>query len=155
MLRERADRRRASARRWRLDGQLVCVGQRLIAWAAIALLCAGPSIPVVHAGGNPSNGAEVFKACRACHLVGPGAKHTVGPVLDGVVGRRIGSAPGYTYSRGLQELASASGVWTPQLLDAYLADPKSFVPNGKMAFIGLARKSDRDDVIAYLRSLAK
>lgn len=107
------------------------------------------------ADGDPQRGAKLFNACRSCHLVGPGARHSIGPVLNDIVGRRVGAVAGYTYSRGMQELSAAVGVWTPELLDRYLADPKAYVPNGKMAFPGVPERADRADIIAYLRSLAR
>jgi cytochrome c len=101
------------------------------------------------------NGANVFKKCRACHLVGEKAKHAVGPMLNNVVGREAGSAAGYNYSDNIRELGQAGLVWTTESLNRYLENPKSVVPKGKMAFPGIADPKNRVDVIEYLRSLSE
>ncbi len=92
-------------------------------------------------------GEKDFVVCRACHQIGPGAKNAVGPVLNGVVGRKAGTYPGYTYSDANRD----SGiVWTPEELDKYLASPQTVVPHTKMIFPGLKDEQKRKDVIAYL-----
>jgi cytochrome c len=92
-------------------------------------------------------GEKDFVVCRACHQIGPGAKPAVGPVLNGVVGRKAGTYPGYTYSEANRD----SGlVWTPEELDKYLASPQTVVPHTKMIFPGLKDEKKRKNVIAYL-----
>jgi cytochrome c len=92
-------------------------------------------------------GEKDFLVCRACHQVGPGAKVAVGPVLNGVVGRKAGTYPGYQYSPANKD----SGiVWTPEELDKYLTSPQTVVPHTKMIFPGLKDEQKRKDVIAYL-----
>jgi cytochrome c len=92
-------------------------------------------------------GEKDFVVCRACHQIGPGAKIAVGPVLNGVVGRKAGTYAGYTYSDANRD----SGlVWTPEELDKYLASPQTVVPHTKMIFPGLKDEKKRKNVIAYL-----
>jgi cytochrome c len=92
-------------------------------------------------------GEKDFLVCRACHQIGPGAKIAVGPVLNGVVGRKAGTYPGYAYSPANKD----SGiVWTPEELDKYLTNPQAVVPHTKMIFPGLKDDQKRKDVIAYL-----
>ena len=92
-------------------------------------------------------GEKDFVVCRACHQIGPDAKIAVGPVLNGVVGRKAGSYPGFQYSEANRD----SGiVWTPEELDKYLESPQTFVPHTKMIFPGLKDPQKRKDVIAYL-----
>jgi cytochrome c len=92
-------------------------------------------------------GEKVFLVCRACHQIGPNAKNAVGPVLNGVVGRKAGTAPDFKYSDANRD----SGiVWSPEELDKYLTDPQKVVPKTKMIFPGLKDKQKRADVIAYL-----
>lgn len=110
--------------------------------------------PTVHAG-DAASGADVFKKCRACHLVGDNARHAVGPALNGIVGSKAGSAEGYPYSDNLRELGQSGMLWTEEQLGRYLENPKAVVPKGKMAFPGLADPQDRADLIAYLKTLAK
>jgi cytochrome c len=92
-------------------------------------------------------GEKDFMVCRACHQIGPGAKIAVGPVLNGVVGRKAGTFPGYAYSPANKD----SGiVWTPEELDKYLTNPQAVVPKTKMIFPGLKDDQKRKDVIVFL-----
>ena len=43
-------------------------------------------------------GEKVFGVCKTCHQIGESAKNGVGPVLNGLIGRKSGSVPGYSYS---------------------------------------------------------
>src|SRR5262249_16467565 len=99
------------------------------------------------ADGDAEAGKQVFKKCHACHNVGEGAHNAVGPVLNGIVGRKAGTYEGYNYS----DANKNSGItWDAAGLDEYLKDPKAKVPGTKMAFPGLPNDKDRADVIAYL-----
>jgi cytochrome c len=104
---------------------------------------------------NAENGADVFKKCRACHLVGDTAKHAVGPALNNLLGRKAGSSEGYTFSDNMRELGQGGLVWSETELGRYLENPKAVVPRGKMAFPGIPDAQDRADVIAYLRTFTK
>jgi cytochrome c len=96
---------------------------------------------------NAGAGEKGFSVCRACHQIGPGAAIAVGPVLNGIVGRKAGTFPGYTYSPANKD----SGiVWTPEELDKYLTNPQTVVPHTKMIFPGIKDDQKRKDVIAYL-----
>ncbi|WP_428488922.1 c-type cytochrome [Rhodopila sp.] len=93
-------------------------------------------------------GEKDFVVCRACHQVGPGAKNAVGPVLNGVVGRKAGTYPDFDYSSANKD----SGIiWTPQALDKYLTSPQTVVPHTKMIFPGLRDAQKRKDVISFLQ----
>lgn len=93
-------------------------------------------------------GEKVFAKCKVCHQIGEHAKNFVGPVLNGVVGRKAGTYPGYNYS----EANKNSGiVWTEANLKTYLKDPQKMVPGTKMVFPGLSSEQDIDNVIAYLK----
>ncbi len=93
-------------------------------------------------------GEKVFAKCKICHQIGEGAKNMVGPVLNGVVGRKAGSYPGYHYS----EANEKSGItWDEAELKKYLKDPKGVVPGTKMVFPGLQSDDDVANVIAYLK----
>lgn len=92
-------------------------------------------------------GEKVFAKCKACHMVGEGAKNRVGPMLNGIMGREAGTVEGFTYSPAMAE----SGlIWDAETLHAFLADPKGTVPKTKMAFAGLKKPEDRDAIVAYL-----
>jgi cytochrome c len=93
-------------------------------------------------------GEKVFAKCKICHQIGEGAKNMVGPVLNGVVGRKAGTYEGYHYS----DANKNSGItWDEATLKEYLKDPKAKVPGTKMVFPGLKSDDDIANVIAYLK----
>jgi cytochrome c len=93
-------------------------------------------------------GEKVFLKCKACHQIGEGAKNAVGPVLNGVVGRKAGTYPDYSYS----DANKNSGLtWDEATLKEYLKNPRAKVPGTKMIFPGLTKEEDIDNVIAYLK----
>jgi cytochrome c len=95
-------------------------------------------------------GARVFRSqCSICHSPQPG-RNIIGPSLFGVVGRHSGIIPDFHYSSANR----ASGlVWTPPILDKYLAAPRDLVPGTLMSYPGLKDEHARNDLIAYLASL--
>ena len=95
-------------------------------------------------------GEKVFKKCSACHKVGEGAKNASGPMLNGVVGKAVAAMDGFKYSPAMTDAGASGMVWDAATLDAYLADPKGFIPKNKMSFAGLKKPEDRAAVIAYL-----
>ncbi|PHP66308.1 hypothetical protein CSC94_15400 [Zhengella mangrovi] len=118
---------------------------------AVAMVPAPQPVTVAMAGaGDVARGAKVFAKCKACHTDDEGGKDKVGPNLWSVVDRPVASRPGFKYSRAMQ--AKSGETWRREQLDAYLADPKTFIPKNKMAFAGLKKADDRRDVIAYLAS---
>ncbi len=102
--------------------------------------------------GNAAHGAIVFKQCKVCHAVGPGAKAGVGPEQNNLIGSKAGSRPGYNYSPAMKAAGEKGLVWTEENLDKYLENPKALVPGTKMIFPGLKNPQDRADVIAYLKT---
>ena len=104
-----------------------------------------------HADGDAALGEQVFKKCAACHTAAD-KTNKVGPFLFGVVGRKVATADGYSYSDGMKEYGATGAVWDEKTLDTYLTDPKAVVAKTKMAFAGLKEKADRDNLIAYLKT---
>ncbi|MFM1816796.1 MAG: hypothetical protein RLZ98_3491 [Pseudomonadota bacterium] len=102
---------------------------------------------------DAEKGATVFRQkCFQCHRVGAGAKNLIGPQLNGVVGRAATSVQGFNYSP-IQRKKKAEGlVWTPENLDKYLESPRKFMPGTRMAFVGLPKPDDRQNIIAYLKT---
>ncbi len=121
------------------------------AFAAAAFAPAAQAAPAAAVpAGDAVHGAVVFNQCKVCHVADKGVNR-VGPSLFGVVGRKSGSAPGYTYSAANKN----SGItWTTDKLFAYLEAPQKMVPGTKMAFAGLKNPKDRADVIAFLKTKA-
>ena len=120
----------------------------LAAIAGLALTTAA------QAEGDAAKGEQVFKRCAACHAVGPDAKNKVGPQLNGIVGRQMGSVEGYAYSKPLMDKAAEVGTWDEAEISAYITDPSAFLGGrGKMAQ-KFAKEEDRLNVIAYLKTYA-
>jgi cytochrome c len=114
-----------------------------IAWALLA---------------HPAKGADLargdqlfFSYCSRCHSLEP-ARHLSGPSLAGIVGRKAGTAEGFQhYSDALK---SANLVWDEQTLDALIAGPTALIPGIQMRFPGVPDPQKRQDLIAYLKSVA-
>ena len=98
---------------------------------------------------STGRGENSAKKCAACHTFGKGEPNRVGPNLYGVVGRPKGTEGGFDYSAALK---AKGGKWTVEDLNAFIANPKGFVPGTKMTFTGVPRGSERADVIAFLNS---
>ena len=120
----------------------------IIAFTAAASI-AGPAL----AEGDAAAGEKVFNKCKACHTVEDG-KNKVGPSLHSVIGRTPASVEGFKYSKGM-EAFGADHVWDEETLSAYLEAPKTIVEGTKMAFVGLKKPEDRDNVIAYLKQFSE
>ncbi|MFD1695348.1 c-type cytochrome [Roseibium aestuarii] len=121
---------------------------RLFAAAAVIGLALTAS---AHADGDAAKGEKVFKKCAACHAVGEGAKNKVGPVLNGVIGRHAAAIEDFKYSKAMVDKGAEGLVWDEATLATYLEKPKDLVPGTKMAFAGLKKEDEREDVIAYLK----
>src|SRR5215217_3902371 len=97
---------------------------------------------------DAANGEKVFAQCRACHQIGPTAKNAVGPVLNGVIGRKAGTVEGYNYSPANKN----SGLtWDEATFSEYIKDPKAKVPGTKMIFAGVKDEQKIKDLTAYLK----
>jgi cytochrome c len=105
------------------------------------------------AGGDPVNGAAVFRKCAACHSIEKNV-HKVGPSLYGVVDRPAASAAGYFYyTAAIKAFGAAGNRWDETTLTAFLkGKARDFLPGTNMAFAGLRKPGDIADVIAYLHS---
>lgn len=107
---------------------------------------AGPAFEELYAAADAASGEKVFAKCKACHKV-DGTDGT-GPHLNGIVDRPKASVAGFGYSAALTEMASQA--WTPENLDGFLTNPKSYAPGTKMSFAGLPKPEDRANLIAWL-----
>lgn len=120
---------------------------KLVIAAALITFAAAPAM----AEGDAAAGKKVYNKCKTCHSLEAG-KNKLGPNLAGIIGREAGSVEGYKYS---EAMASSGIVWDEATLDAFLAKPKEVVPKSKMAFAGLKKEKQRQDVIAYLKEAAQ
>ena len=106
-------------------------------------------IAALMAMGDIATGEKVFKKCAACHSIVKGGKNNIGPALYNVVGRKMGSISDYKYSKALIAYGEEK-EWTFEELNGFLTKPSKWIKNGKMAFAGLRKESDRASVIKYL-----
>ena len=103
-----------------------------------------------HAAGDARTGAALFNRCSICHSNAKGAPNRLGPNLFGVVGRKAGTYPGFSYSAAMKR---AGFVWAPAKLMDYLTAPQKVVPGNNMPFAGIADAKQRADIVAYLATL--
>ncbi|ETD81463.1 c-type cytochrome [Rhodobacter capsulatus] len=95
-------------------------------------------------------GRQFFDAnCHRCHSVEADRK-SYGPLLEGVVGRRAGSFPGYPYSKAL---AASGFVWTKGAIRAWIEANDQLVPGTKMRHVGITDPTVQDFIVEYLASL--
>ena len=93
-------------------------------------------------------GEKDFAICKACHQIGETAKNAVGPVLNGVIGRKAGTYPGYNYS----DANKNSGLtWDEATFREYIRDPKAKVPGTKMSFAGIKDEQKINDLLAFIK----
>jgi cytochrome c len=121
---------------------------QILAKIALTIIIATITANPVLGAGNPEKGTEIYKQCIACHSLEP-ELHLTGPSLAGVFDRKAGTVPGFLrYSNALK---NADVVWTAESLDAWLKNPRDFIPNNLMLFKGISEPQARQDLIAYLK----
>lgn len=118
--------------------------------AAVSLMAVGLLSSQAFADGDATKGKAVFARCAICHNVEKDGGNGVGPNLFGIVGRKSGIAEGFNYSAAMK---NAHITWTEDNLAKYIAGPAKMVPGNKMAFGGIAQKSQITDVVEYLETL--
>jgi len=111
----------------------------------------GPEDPLAGYAGDP--GAQVFRACVACHTLKPDEGNRAGPTLNGIFGRRIASLPGYNFSDALKHLDI---VWTPETVaKLFELGPASFTPGTKMPDQRIGAPGDRAALVEFLERATK
>lgn len=93
-------------------------------------------------------GEASFKKCLPCHAVGEDARNKVGPVLNGLEGRRSGSIEGYSYSEANRK---AGIVWNAESFKYYIRNPRARIPGTKMVFAGIRSENEIAALWDYLR----
>jgi cytochrome c len=112
------------------------------------VLLALAGLPAVAQAQDVANGQKAFAQCRACHQVGEKARNGVGPVLNGVIGRKAGTYAGYNYS----DANKNSGiVWDDATFLEYIKNPRAKIPGTKMVYVGLKDEKRAKDLLAYLK----
>lgn len=122
------------------------IGVALLLGTGAETLAAPASAP---AQAQVDAGRRLFARCTNCHEVGAGARNGFGPQLNGIVGRKAGSAPAYAYSPALKQ---AGFVWNEQKLVAFIRDSEKVVPGNKMRFLSFMSEKQAAEIVAYLRT---
>ena len=116
----------------------------LIATAAV-LLAASTATGLAQ---DVEKGQNAFKKCLPCHNIGPGAKNKIGPELNGLDGRKAGTAPDFSYS----DANKNSGlIWDEATFKEYIKDPRAKIPGTKMIFAGIKNEQEITDLWAYIK----
>jgi cytochrome c len=97
-------------------------------------------------------GKTSFNKCLACHAIGEGAKNKVGPQLNGLDGRKSGTAADYNYS----DANKNSGIsWNEAVFKEYIKDPRAKIPGTKMTFAGIKSENEINDLWAFIAQYDK
>jgi cytochrome c len=112
-------------------------------------LALAAGLPVAAHAQDAEAGKAVFTVCKACHAVGEGAKNMIGPVLNGVIGRKSGTYAEFNYSDAMK---GAGLTWDEATFAEYIANPKTKVPGNKMVYAGQKDEQKVKDLIAFLKT---
>jgi cytochrome c len=115
-----------------------------------AVALGAPEDPLAAYAGEA--GAEVFRACVACHTLSPDEGNRAGPTLAGIFGRRIATLPGYNFSEALKRLDI---VWTPETVaKLFEIGPAAYTPGTKMPEQRIGSAEDRKALTDFLAKAA-
>lgn len=124
----------------------------------MSILAATAIMSVVSIGyanaADVKKGKRVFNKCKACHTLVEN-KHRIGPSLHGIFGRTAGTTPKYKYSKAMKKAGENGIVWTEKTLTEYLVKPRTYIKGTKMAFAGIKKKSDMENLMAFLKGATK
>ena len=122
-------------------------------WSILITLAGLMAATSVNAeSGDAAKGEKVFQQCKTCHTLEKGGKNGVGPNLFNVLGRKAGGVDGFNYSDAMK---TSGIVWNEAILAEYVGNPKQRIPNNKMAFVGIKKQDQLDDLIAYLKKVGQ
>jgi cytochrome c len=97
-------------------------------------------------------GETSFRKCRACHSIGVGAQNKIGPLLNGIDGRKCGSVGGYSYSEANR---NCPFTWTEAVFLDYIKDPKLKIPGTRKLFSGIKDETEAQNLWSYLRQFGR
>ena len=122
------------------------------AFAAAAIMSV-VSIGYVNAA-DVKKGKRVFNKCKACHSLVEN-KNRIGPSLHGIFGRTAGTTPKYKFSKAMKKAGAGGLVWNEDTLAKYLLKPRAFIKGTKMAFAGIKKPKDMENLMAFLKEASK
>jgi len=110
-----------------------------------------PEDPLAAFNGDP--GAEVFRACVACHTLHADDGARAGPTLAGIFGRKIATLPGYNFSPALRALDI---TWTPETVaKLFEVGPMAYTPGTKMPEQKIGSADDRTALVKFLEKATR
>ena len=116
-----------------------------------AAVAGSPEDPLAPYADDP--GAQVFRACVACHTLRADEGIRAGPTLAGILGRRIATLPGYNFSPALKKLDI---VWTPATLSKlFEIGPAAYTPGTKMPEQRIGSAEERERLVKFLERATK
>jgi len=128
--------------------------QRILRILTFAIAAGQGAVAYAEAQGDVAAGETLFRQCKSCHQVGTGAVHRIGPHLNGIFGRVAGSYEDFRYSTGLQDAGTGGLEWHADTLDAFIENPRALATGTRMSFRGISDATDRQNLIAYLRTFS-
>jgi cytochrome c len=134
-------------------GDIITVAAETSSGGEAADVDTPPDWGTVLASADVAAGEAKTSACKACHVFDPSGANNIGPGLYGVLGRKPGSHPGFSYSAGMTAFSGKQPVWDYQHVYEFLKGPAAYIDGTKMTYQGLKSPQDRINVIAYLHSL--
>jgi len=129
----------------RCHGTIVA-GRRILVIGLLALL-SGPAL----ADCDMERGKSLYNKCAICHTNAKDAGTLVGPNLYRIIGKKVAAAEDFVYT---DEMVAYGITWTAELLDRFLESPLTEVRGTSMAFAGLRKEADRENLICYLTKTA-
>jgi cytochrome c len=117
----------------------------------LAILVLPPPLAAASNSGDPGRGERIYERCMACHSI---ERDRTGPRLTALIGRRVGTIPGFNYSTAMKKAGAAGIVWDEATLDKFLENPTRFLPGTRMGYAGVKQAQERADLIAFLEKNA-
>jgi cytochrome c len=111
-----------------------------------SVVVGAPDDPLAAYAEDP--GAQVFRACVACHTLSADEGNKAGPSLAGIFGRKIATLPGYHYSEALKQMDI---VWTPETVSKmFEVGPMAYTPGTKMPEQKIGSPEERKALVDFL-----
>jgi cytochrome c len=131
------------------------MGDKIVIQEAATTETAAPDVPpdwgTVLKTADVAAGATISQKCQSCHNFANGGPNQTGPNLWGVIGRKPGTHPGFSYSSAMVDFGNKIGVWDYNHIYMFIAGPQAYLSGTKMGFVGLKQPQDRVNLIAWLR----
>ena len=120
---------------------------RKLTLSALIVIASSSAVASAALAQDAAAGKTSFNKCLACHAIGEGAKNRVGPQLNGLDGRKSGTAPDYSYT----DANKNSGVtWNEAQFKEYIKEPRTKIPGTKMSFAGIKNEKEAGDLWAFI-----